>query len=234
MRKTQDEIYEVIALAMRYWFVFLGVLIVWRSFSWLRKDRRARHKKLKKLPDAGMIGELAVLHGSDELPEGTIIPMPYEGTLGFVRSCDIAVPVDQVAGCHLDFSFQPHLGLLLYLRRGQRCLVDGTELTCRSKPRSLPMLHGSTLQVGDAVLQLRLFAELDAMSPRTAVKQKHAETPPQPTLFGQKVKQYPSWKEAPSGKQTLFGRPLEKDPGTKPDRQRRSSNEKNRPKNKQT
>ena len=81
-----DEIYEIISLAARYWFALLGLLIVWRSFSWLRKDRRAKHRRLRQLPDAGMIGELVVLHGSDELPEGTAIPVPREGVLGFVRT----------------------------------------------------------------------------------------------------------------------------------------------------
>lgn len=208
MKSTPEEVYEVISVAMRYWFLFLGVLIVWRSFSWLRKDRAAKHKKLKRLPDAGMIGEMVVLRGSDELPEDMVIPMPYEGTLGYVRSCDVVVPVDQVAACHLDFSFQPHLGLLIYLRRGQTCFVDGVRLTHRSKPRSLPMLHGSSLQVGEAVLQLRLFAELDVMWPRKDSVRKQVQTAPQNTLFGQKV-HYPSKQDAPSAQPTLFGQPLE-------------------------
>lgn len=56
-----SDVYEVISLAARYWFTFLGVLIVWRSFRWLRKDRKAKHRRLKQLPDAGMVGELVVL-----------------------------------------------------------------------------------------------------------------------------------------------------------------------------
>ena len=105
-----DEIYEIISLAARYWFALLGLLIVWRSFSWLRKDRRAKHRRLRQLPDAGMIGELVVLHGSDELPEGTAIPVPREGVLGFVRTCDVVVPVEGVARQHIDFTFQDGKG----------------------------------------------------------------------------------------------------------------------------
>ena len=33
------KVYEVLALAMRYFFTFMGVMIVWRACSWLRKDR---------------------------------------------------------------------------------------------------------------------------------------------------------------------------------------------------
>ena len=49
------DVYQVVAYAMRYWFALLGALIVWRTFRWLRKDRQAKHRRLRSLPDAGMI-----------------------------------------------------------------------------------------------------------------------------------------------------------------------------------
>lgn len=172
-----SEVYEVISLAARYWFTLLGVLIVWRSFRWLRKDRKAKHRRLKQLPDAGMIGELVVLEGSDELPAGTALPLPREGTLGRLRTCDVTVPVPGVAPCHLDFSFQNGKGLLIYPR--VRCLaqVDGDELNSRSKARNYPMHHGSRLTVGDAVLRLRLFVGLETEQ-HAAARQPISEEPP--------------------------------------------------------
>lgn len=156
-----ENVYEIISLGARYWFAFLGVMIVWRAFRWLRKDRKASHRRLKQLPDAGMIGEMVVLQGSDELPEGTTIPVPRAGVLGFVRSCDIVVPVNGVAARHIDFVFQDGKGLLLSPLHRQTCYMDDTELTHRTKNKRFPMVHGSRLQVGDAVLRLRLFAGLD-------------------------------------------------------------------------
>lgn len=156
-----DDLYEILSLGMRYWFLLLGALIVWRSFRWLRKDRREKHRRLRQLPDAGMIGELVVLVGSDELPEGTAIPVPREGVLGFLRTCDVVVPVSGVAGHHIDFSFQDSKGLLITPWRGQTCQVDADELTHRSRASRYPMHHGSRLFVGDAVLRLRLFAGLE-------------------------------------------------------------------------
>ena len=157
-----ENIYEIISLAARYWFALLGVVIVWRAFRWLRKDRKANHRRLRQLPDAGMIGEMVVLEGSDELIEGTAIPVPREGVMGFVRGCDVVVPVNGVAAKHLDFSFQDGKGLLLFPLRGAVCYVDDVELTHRSNTKKHPMCHGSRLQVGEAVLRLRLFAGLDA------------------------------------------------------------------------
>ena len=157
-----QDLYSIAALACRYWFAFLGVLIVWRSFSWLRKDRRLKHKRLKTLPDAGMIGELVVLQGSDDLPEDSSIPVPREGVLGYLRTCDIAVPVKGVARQHLDFVFAEGHGLVVTPRHGLHCMVDGELIASRREARDFPLRHGSLLSVGDAILKLRFFAGLDA------------------------------------------------------------------------
>lgn len=156
-----SDIYEIISLAARYWFTFLGVLIVWRSFRWLRKDRRAKHRRLKQLPDAGMVGELVVLTGSQELPAGVALPLPREGVLGSLRTCDVTIPVAGVASRHLDFTFEDGLGLLIFPRAHAAALVDGNEITPRTRSKDYPMHHGSRLIVGDAVLRLRLFVGLE-------------------------------------------------------------------------
>ena len=174
-----DDLYEILALGMRYWFLLLGALIVWRSFRWLRKDRREKHRRLRQLPDAGMIGELVVMVGSDELPEGTAIPVPREGVLGYLRTCDVVVPVPGVAGRHLDFTFQDGKGLLITPWRGQTCQVDADELTHRSRASRYPMHHGSRLFVGDAALRLRLFAGLEtAAHPAFAPDETENDAPP--------------------------------------------------------
>ena len=151
---------------MRYFFTFLGVMIVWRSFSWLRKDRRQTHRRLRQLPDAGTIGIFTVEQGSQELPEGEAIPVPHEGVLGYLRTCDVVVPVDDVATMHLDFSFVDGRGLYIYPRRGCDATVDGVPLTSRWESKRYPMQHGSTLEIGQAVLRLGVFAGLDVKEAR--------------------------------------------------------------------
>ncbi|MDD6051148.1 MAG: hypothetical protein PUC00_07750 [Clostridiales bacterium] len=155
------KVYEVLSLAMRYFFTCLGVMIVWRSFSWLRKDRRQTHKRLKQLPDAGTIGILTVEVDSGDLEVGDILPVPQEGVLGFSRTCDVVVPADDVATAHLDFTFVDGKGLFIYPRRGCEAVVDGALLASRRDGERTPMQHGSVLQVGQAVLRLGVFAGLD-------------------------------------------------------------------------
>ena len=145
---------------MRYFFTLLGVMIVWRAFSWLRKDRKLKHRRLKQLPDAGTIGIFTVLEGSKYLKSGEVIPVPHEGTLGFLRTCDVVVPVDDVATLHLDFTFVDGKGLYIYPFRGCEAKVDGFPLTSRRESQRHPMLHGSVLEIGQAMLQLGVFAGL--------------------------------------------------------------------------
>lgn len=158
------KLYEVLALAMRYFFTLFGALIVCRSLIWLAKDHRRKHLRLKNLPDAGTIGILTVEAGSRELSDGVTLPVPYEGTLGFLRTCDVVVPVDDVANTHLDFTFVSGRGLLVCPRRGCTVMVDGFPVANARDSREHPMLHGSLLTVGQAVLRLGVFAGLDVPS----------------------------------------------------------------------
>lgn len=140
----------------------LGVLIVLRAFVWLLSDRAEKHARLRKLPDAGLIGELVVLStDSKELSPGMSIPVPREGILGSVRSCDIVIPADQINKSHLSFSFLPGTGLLLRPFRGCEVLADGICMDARSDERAHPLRHGSFLQIGETMLRLRIFAGLD-------------------------------------------------------------------------
>jgi hypothetical protein len=158
---VSPEIWNVLFLLSRWLFVILAVVILVSALGWLAADRRARKELLRALPGAGTVGELVVLSGSDHLPAQTWFPVPREGVLGSVRSCDLVVPGPGIRSCHLDFRWQDGVGLLLYPRSGCEVLVDGVPLDCRSDSSARPMTHGMCLQVGSVVLRLQLFAAMD-------------------------------------------------------------------------
>lgn len=151
-----DEIYEIIALAARYWFLFLMVLIAWRSYRWYARDRKKFKKRLKLLPDAGFIGELVVVRGDEIIKKGTCLPVSREGVLGYLRSNDVCVPMDGIANRHLWFSFDDTDGLRVEPFRGRKIVADGKELI-GSRMRAF-LSHGSTLAVGQAKMRLRMFS----------------------------------------------------------------------------
>lgn len=184
------QAYEIVALGARYWFAFLGVVIVWRSFMWLRKDARQRRKRLRKLPDAGLVGEMVVLAGSDALPPGTVIPLPREGTIGSLRSCDVSIPCSGVASRHGDFRFEDGVGLIITPAPHLNVVVDGQEPA--PEQREWLMHHGSRLVVGDALLRMRLFMGLETAR-SAAFQQEPAEAEQMPEMAAEETQ----WQEDP-------------------------------------
>ncbi len=178
------EIYEVVSQGARYWFLFLLVIIVWRSYRWLARDRKQRKKRLRLLPDAGYIGEMVVQIGSETFPQGTVLPVPREGILGSVRSCDLAVPVPGVFQKHLWFRYEDNYGVVVRPLGRHQLSVDG--LPCENRRRGLCMMHGSRLAVGDAVLRLRMFAGFETTTPMV-FKAESAPPPPEKSDADQSV-----------------------------------------------
>lgn len=154
------QLYEVLSLSARYLFALLAVLMVFRALVWILADRRETQKTLHRLPNAGYVGELIVVAGDRGLDPGLAIPVPWEGILGSVRSCDLWVPAAGVRRNHLFFSFQPGQGLLIHPFSGCEALVNNRLLTVRSAPEKTPVTNGSFLQIGNAVLRFCAFAGL--------------------------------------------------------------------------
>jgi len=156
-----DHVYEVVAQGARYWFLFWMALIVWRSWRWYRKDRRAAKKRLKLLPDAGFVGEMVVVDGGGVLEKDTVFPVPREGTLGMLRTNDLCVPSGDIARRHLWFRFEDRKGLLVEPFGKNQFEVDGQ--SCRKNGEPLYMAHGSWLTAGGVCLRLRLFAGFESV-----------------------------------------------------------------------
>ena len=160
MFSVSPEIYSVLSLASRWLFAFFALMLLLFAFSWHHSDRKERRDRVRNLPGAGTVGELVVLSGSGELPVDTWFPVPREGVLGSLRTCDLVVPCPGVRSQHLDFSWQDGTGLLIRPRIGCEVLVDGVPVSRRGAYADAPLLHGSLLQVGSAVLRLQLFSAL--------------------------------------------------------------------------
>ena len=149
-----SEAYELLALLMRYVFVFIGLMIVWRSFRWLSRDARAYQKEMRALPDAGMIGEMVNLY------TGEAQPLPHEGTIGSSGKCDIRLKDRQVRACHARFEFEEGKGLKIIPVRHSALLLSGVQVQ-----KAAYALHGTQLQLGDSLLRVRLFAGLNVPYP---------------------------------------------------------------------
>lgn len=191
-----EELYTVVALLARYLFAILGFLIVLRFFLWMLADRMEKRSRSRSLPDAGYIGEFVVISGGKELPEGGSVSVPWEGILGSVRSSDLCVPCDGVRSSHLFFSFMPGRGLLIHPLSGREAQINGVPVNCHTPPENFPLTHGSFLQVGSALLRLRVFTALDPKAGFDAVQldlSPRIQTPEgAPMLQGSVLSEQPS------------------------------------------
>ncbi len=141
--------YEMLSMGMRYVFTFLVALLFVRAALMMWRGRRDRHRVLRHLPDAGLVGELVTLS------DGKGYPLAREGVLGSGRGCDIRLP--GLRRREMEFAFQPGQGLLLRPMHGRvQAALDGGALTRRNNAA----LHGTVLEIRGMAMRFRLFAGL--------------------------------------------------------------------------
>ena len=157
------QAYELISLLMRYVFVLIGLMIVWRSYRWLRRDARAYRKEMRALPDAGLVGEMV------NLATGEAQPLPREGVIGSSRECDIRLKGPGIERNHARFEFEDGKGLKVIPLRRASVLLNGTALHGPGYA-----LHGTQLAMSGIPLRVRLFAGLKVPYPAPYPEQDSA------------------------------------------------------------
>lgn len=143
----ENELYGVIAYAMRYWFLGLLLAALCAAVNVLRRARKTQRDS-SALPDAGMIGEWALLR--EDGSAAALLPAPHDGIIGESRLCDVRVPgLPRFAA---SYSLERDG---VHLRPFARCalFVEGQPVRKKAVLR-----HGAVLRVGERALQLRLFA----------------------------------------------------------------------------
>lgn len=181
--------YELLALAMRYWFSGLGVLIVLRFAGRFFRERGERLRALRSLPDAGFVGEIV------DLSNGRSYPLAEEGVIGSGRHCDIRIK--RMLKRQLEFAF-----------------VRGKGLRLRSCSRRIPLhlegqpygpwgyaLHGTRIATGRQRLLVRLFTGTDAPVPGQSADSE--------TLSGDEARRL--WGEAQDISPAVFSAPWQRD-----------------------
>lgn len=142
--------YEVLALAMRYVFAALMVLIVIRAWRISAVDSQ-RAKKLRRLsPDTGIIGEMLVVNGSERARPGMRYPVTLEGTIGSSRRADIRVRHSSVGSRHAYYQMTEEG---LFVRGHAHCRIRNG---AGEVLREMVLSDGDILRVGQVALMLVL------------------------------------------------------------------------------
>ena len=149
--RVSDGLYEILALAARYFFAGLFLLIVLRAWRVTVRDAR-RARKLRRLsPQTGLSGELVVLEGEGRARRGMRYPVIREGTLGSARSADVRVRHPSVRPRHARFELTEE-GLSLTAVSGAKLLDGDGERT-----RKLLLRDGDCFTAGSVFLTLVLI-----------------------------------------------------------------------------
>ena len=142
--------YEILALAMRYVFAFLMLLIVLRAWRITSVDSR-RARKLRRLsPQTGIIGEMLVMDGGERAKPGMRYPVTLEGSIGSARTADIRLRHSSVRRRHAYYLMTDD-GLFVRGHASARIRRDHGD-----PERELLLRDGETLQLGRVSLLLVL------------------------------------------------------------------------------
>ena len=161
--------YEIIALAMRYVFAALMLLIVLRALLVTMVDSR-RAGELRRLnPETGIIGEFLIMDSAGWARRGASYPVTLEGTIGSSRRCDIRIRRN---GLHARHAYYQMTEKGLYVRGHANITLldeDGTYL------RERILLDGDTLYIGRLEMMLVLYDASMSQAHATPKKRRHAE-----------------------------------------------------------
>ena len=142
--------YELLALAMRYVFAALILLIVVRAWYGASVDSQ-RATKLRRLsPDTGIIGEMLVTDGGERAKPGMRYPVTLEGTIGSNRRADIRIRHSSIRRRHAIYQMTDE-GFFVRGHANLR-IGDGTGRFARE----LLLRDGDHLQMGGVTLMLVL------------------------------------------------------------------------------
>ena len=98
-----QSLYEILALAARYVFAGLMVLIVLRAWRITLVDSRRAATLRRISPQTGLSGELVVLEGDEKARRGMKYPVIREGMIGTLRRADIRIRHSSIRRRHAYF-----------------------------------------------------------------------------------------------------------------------------------
>ncbi len=150
-----NEVYQIMSLAARYWFIFLLVVIVLRCFIWLKRDTNAWKRYVQSVPSAGIVGEAVVLIGNDALPAGTKLEVPREGLIGSGRISDIILPSPLIAKRQIYFRLDELKGL--YIETLSNAIIELNAFPVTRRSNNAYIVNASILKVEDIYLKFYFF-----------------------------------------------------------------------------
>ncbi len=164
-----SETYEIMALAMRYWFIALAALIVIRGWRASVKDNRNAKILRDWAGGSGCVGELVVLEDGVRAKKRTMagarLPVPVEGLVGGGKTADIRIRHADVRRRHAWLIYRP--GMM------QINPVGSAKIECPQLPDGRYILRdGDQLTIGKLKMMMVFYDMQDAAAGKTSPVKK--------------------------------------------------------------
>ena len=143
-----SELYALIALAARYWFAALIVVLLFRGWRMTVSDNRRAKLIREWMGQTGCVGEWIANPGEKKRVS---YPIPREGVLGSARSADVRIRHRDIKRAHAHFELREG-GLLVKPLGSARLSVGGGHTG-----EAVFLQNGDVLTVGKLKLMLVLF-----------------------------------------------------------------------------
>lgn len=154
-----SNLYELLALAARYFFAGLMLLIVIRAWRMTLVDSRRASKLRRLAPVTGLSGEFLVVGGDGRVRDGMRYPVIREGLIGSSAKADIRLRSPSVRRAHARFELTAK-GLKISAS-GRARVYDETG----AARRELLLPDGARVTFGEVELLLILTQAVGAAKP---------------------------------------------------------------------
>lgn len=143
-----SDLYTLIALAARYWFAGLAVVILFRGWRMTVADNRRARLLREWMGQTGCVGELIANPGAKKRIS---YPIPREGVLGSAAKADVRIRHREVARAHAHFELREGGLLIKPLGRARLSIGEGYS------GNAVFIQDGDVLTIGRLKLMLVLF-----------------------------------------------------------------------------
>jgi len=147
----RSDWYALFSMGMRYWFVAIAAIIVFRAWRATVRDTRRARVLRAWAPDTGAIGEIVVIGGGKGVRKGSRIPVPKEGLLGASRRSDVRLKHPQVRRYHAHIEQRENGVLMETIGKAEIWLGGRTG-------RKLLLRDGDRFMIGPLSLMFVLYS----------------------------------------------------------------------------
>lgn len=140
--------FEFLSILMRYWFLFLILLILYNVI----KNALAEYRFTRKNIESNVVHLywLKMLECPDNKVIGNMVGLRHSNTVGCSKMCDIFLPFDGVSKNHCLLKYDGSGFVIQDLKSVYGTFVNGEEIKRHKKP----IENGDVITVGTCSIQL--------------------------------------------------------------------------------